>query len=107
MTRSQSAATPMLPWWMVAPSRAAANCLAVSAPWEYPTATLTPRLARRVLIADPIPRAPPVMSATCPSILAMGPASCLQELPRDKDDLKGVQRRTVQVVGQLDGLARV
>jgi hypothetical protein len=34
MTRWQSAATPMLPWWMVASSWAAANCSAVSAPWE-------------------------------------------------------------------------
>ena len=43
----------MLPWWMVAPAWAAANALAVSAPCEYPTATLTPRFASRVLIANP------------------------------------------------------
>src|SRR5215207_3396637 len=62
---------------MLAPSWAAANALAASAPWEYPTATLTPRSASRVLIASPIPRAPPVTSATCPTIPAIVASSLL------------------------------
>src|SRR6266567_446902 len=73
MTRAQSSLEPMLPWWMLTPWSAylSANCSAWSCPLAKPAATLMPRFISRSQMASPMPRVPPVTSATCPIMSAM------------------------------------
>src|SRR5450759_707555 len=76
-TRWQSSGRETLPWWTLArpgPSKSRANsltnCSARSRLPLYPAATEAPWLARLLQMAAPIPRVPPVTSATRPASLS-------------------------------------
>src|ERR1035437_3696412 len=76
-TRWQSSGRETLPWWTLArpgPSKSRANsltnCSARSRLPLYPAATEAPWLARLLQTAAPIPRVPPVTSATRPASLS-------------------------------------
>ena len=69
--RSQWPGPPTLPWWIVAPAPPfwieRRNSSARAKSEENPAATAVPRRASRVEMAAPIPRVPPVTSATGPA----------------------------------------
>jgi len=82
-TLRQSSGVETLPWWIVArtcspkrSSNSATNCSARAVFALYPAATEAPWAAKLRQIPAPMPRVPPVTSATRPASLSPTKADC-------------------------------